>query len=283
MNFREIIKYKNVTAQFINVDAETAKYYLEKNISNRRLDKNRVDKYVEDMKKGYWCFNGDAIRFDIDGNLIDGQHRLTAIVKTNIEQVFIVIKNVEKESKRTIDTGKARTGSDVLSMFSNVGSRDCGVIAGAITKLVLYEAGLGLRSGSTKHVTNSVTEEYYKKYYLEISKSIEYLNGIFDHHAMVLSRSEALFLHIIFSRVSNIEADIFLKKIITGIGIEENSNEKLLRNILTKRAMKTIKIPASDCLFTAIKAWNRSRKGGVYSSEGNLRYGQRDNGYPFAI
>lgn len=273
-------------AYFKEIDAETASHLLTRNKLNRRLDPARVSRYVSDMKNGYWCMNGDAIRFDEEGNLADGQHRLVAVVKSDTKQTFIIIENVHNESKRTIDTGKSRTGSDVLSMFANVGVRDSGVISSAICKLICYEKGLaiGYSGASTQYLSNASIEEYFKKNSDLITTSLDFINSIIDSHALVLSRAESLFLHVIFSRIDAEKANVFMKKIITGIGVEEDTNEALLRSILTKRALKTVKVSSSDMAYTIIKAWNRNKKGGAYTTESSMRYyGSKDSGYPFAI
>jgi hypothetical protein len=282
-----MICYGEVTAQFEEIGPILAKAMLDKNLNNRRPDKNRIARYVADMKAGYWCFNGDAIRFDKLGNLIDGQHRLLAIIQVDKSFVFLVIRNVVEESKRTIDTGKSRTGGDVLSMFSNVGTRDSGVLSAAIGLLLTYKKGISVSvGGGNQHLTtNSNIEIFYRENYISLQSSLDFLNEITDHHMMVLSRSESLFLHYIFREINKELADDFIKKIVTGASVEINSNEYLFRSILTKRALKTLKITKSEVIFTCIKAWNRNKKGGVYTSEGNLKFGKDESktGYPVAI
>ena len=280
------INYGLVTAEFMEIGPQKAADFLLKNISNRRIDKTRVAKYVYEMTNGQWRFNGDAIRFDVNGNLIDGQHRLTAIIKTGRSFCFLVIKNIETDSKKTIDTGKGRTASDVLAMFSDVKPTEAATISAAISRLVLYEKGLSLTSGGGNAVFTgtSFVEEYYINHMSEIQDSLRFTSSITDHYAMLIKRSDALFLHIIFSRISRSMADNFMYKIITGAGIDEKSNEFLVRGILTKRAMKTIKSSHEDIIYTVIKAWNRNIRGGVYSNENNLRYYKtRDESVPFAI
>lgn len=281
-----MIFHGEVTAQFEDIGPSLAQSFLEKNLNNRRADKNRIAKYVADMKSGYWCFNGDAIRFDKSGNLIDGQHRLLSIIKADKSFTFLVIRNVIEESKRTIDTGKARSGGDVLSLFAGVGARDAGVLSAAISTLLLYKKGIGITggSGNSSHTSNSCIEIFYKENYLKLQDSLNFVNSVTDHHMMLLSRSEALFLHYIFSEINKDNANLFIEKVITGASIAMNSNEYLYRSILTKRALKTLKIKKSEVIFTGIKAWNRNKKGGVYSSEGNLKFGRDEaqSGYPVA-
>lgn len=88
--------------------------WLMHNGSNRRLDERRVKVYENIIREGLWKVNGDAIRFDMEGNLIDGQHRLQAIVKSGQSVQTFVIRGLEKESFATIDNGKSRTAADVF-------------------------------------------------------------------------------------------------------------------------------------------------------------------------
>src|SRR5687768_3937102 len=53
---------------------------------NRSLKENSVQIYAEAMRRGDWQFNGDPIRFGADGKLFDGQHRLTAIIRSGKPQ-----------------------------------------------------------------------------------------------------------------------------------------------------------------------------------------------------
>lgn len=280
----EIIEYNGVTAEFKIIDKKIADAYLERNIQNRKMDKNRVEKYRADMLNGYWCLNGDAIRFDKNNNLIDGQNRLQAISQTNKSFVFLVIKNVEEKSKRTIDSGKSRSGGDILSMFANVGHRDAGSLSASINKIILYELALVPQpgGGTQKYTTNSCIEEFYLKNKEALHDSMAFIGKYIDTHAMLLSRSESIFLHYVFSKISKEESDVFMRKIITGANIEHGSNIFLLRSLLTKRAMKTLKRKPNDFLFTTIKAWNKDRKGGRYSNESNLMI-RVDEGHIFAF
>lgn len=56
-----------------------------------------VDKYAADMKKGNWKTTHQGIAIDTEGNVIDGQHRLLAIIKANLAVSFMVTYGVEKE------------------------------------------------------------------------------------------------------------------------------------------------------------------------------------------
>jgi hypothetical protein len=96
------------------ITPEIAKAYLQHNTNNRSISKTGVDVFAGDMTDGYWQLTGDSIKFATDGELIDGQHRLMAVIKAGTPQQFLVVRNVSKESKRVTDTGKPRGLCHVL-------------------------------------------------------------------------------------------------------------------------------------------------------------------------
>ncbi len=55
--------------------------------------------------------------FDHGGNLIDGQHRLTAVVVAGVSIQMVVAENAPRESIRGIDMGAQRNAVGILSML----------------------------------------------------------------------------------------------------------------------------------------------------------------------
>ena len=66
--------------EMITVTPEIAQEFLERNHNNRKIKPRKVDKFAYQLSQGQWITNGDTIRFDVKGTLIDGQHRLKAVV-----------------------------------------------------------------------------------------------------------------------------------------------------------------------------------------------------------
>jgi hypothetical protein len=82
----------------------------------RSLNPSTITMYKDLMNRGVWQFNGESIKQDKDGNIIDGQHRLAAIASSSNSIITILVKGLSKDSIKSIDTGKPRTASDVLKM-----------------------------------------------------------------------------------------------------------------------------------------------------------------------
>lgn len=107
---------QNRTITFATITPEEAAYYLAKyNPSNRNINISRVRKYTETMRKGHWRSESDSmIGFDRDGNIVNGQHRLSAMVESNTKQSFIVQAGLPASAKEIQDKGFARTLQDTL-------------------------------------------------------------------------------------------------------------------------------------------------------------------------
>lgn len=105
-----------VTHRTMQVGPDQASKWLEVNISNRTVRPSRVKQYAEAMSHGQWLYTADPIRFDEDGRLIDGQHRLMAVVRSEATIEMQVVRGLSREAQDAVDTGAARTASDALKV-----------------------------------------------------------------------------------------------------------------------------------------------------------------------
>lgn len=95
------------------ITPELAEKYLNANKINRPLRSGRVEKYAADMLQGTWTACAAPIIFyESSGDLADGQHRLYAIVESQIPQTFAVWRNFPRDAALNIDTGAGRTFAD---------------------------------------------------------------------------------------------------------------------------------------------------------------------------
>lgn len=99
------------------ITPELAKTYLERNVNNRNVNKDRVAIYARDIQSGNWT-PGSTVGFFDNGDLADGQHRLMAVVAANAPAVFVVIRNLPCESKLNHNIGMVQTAANSIKMFS---------------------------------------------------------------------------------------------------------------------------------------------------------------------
>lgn len=69
-----------------------------------------IDKYAHDMARGAWDTGvAQTISISDRGELLDGWHRLHAVVKSGASVSFLVARRVPSESFHNYDSGKARS------------------------------------------------------------------------------------------------------------------------------------------------------------------------------
>tara|TARA_R110000751_G_scaffold55083_1_gene118216 strand:+ start:2550 stop:3398 length:849 start_codon:yes stop_codon:yes gene_type:complete len=114
----------------INLTPVMAEKFLTKNKGNRSVRINKVTKYSYQMSNDQWVPNGDPIRFDLEDNLIDGQHRLKAAIKSNTTLVdTIVVRGLSAQAYTTIDDGVVRKIGDVLKRENIPNAAEVGALA----------------------------------------------------------------------------------------------------------------------------------------------------------
>lgn len=105
-------------------------------IINRNVQVNRVATYAADMRAGAWLDTGDTIRVTDGGCVVDGQHRLLAVIKADVTLEMVVARGVAPDTIHVIDTGKPRTLADVLHIQ---GHKKAAVLAATISESLAYE------------------------------------------------------------------------------------------------------------------------------------------------
>ena len=118
-----------LTTEIVSVTPEIAKTWLATNARNRVVRKGMVRRYARDMAEGRWCLTHQGIAFDRDGNLIDGQHRLKAVVLSGATIKMAVVRGCDPESFVVLDSGGVRTSGDRLGLAGVSSAKQVGAIA----------------------------------------------------------------------------------------------------------------------------------------------------------
>ena len=99
------------------ITPDRAQDWLENNSkTNRNIKSKTVKRYAEEMRQGNWIETTDTIKFDTRGCLIDGQHRLMAIVDSKVTIPLYVATNLPEETIQYLDLGKPRSVVDVAKV-----------------------------------------------------------------------------------------------------------------------------------------------------------------------
>ena len=152
-------KYKiQMKAELRTITPEWAKKILdEKNTGNRPVSRLHVDTLAKEISKGKWKVNGDTMCLNGD-MLIDGQHRLAAVVQSGISIQAFVIDNLPSDVFDTKDIGRRRSPGDKLGVR---GERNACRLAACLLLIDKYMTG---RVDKCVTYSNSEIEELLEKY-----------------------------------------------------------------------------------------------------------------------
>ena len=102
-NFLPETAVPHPNAYTVDVTPELAQSWLDVGKSDRPVSKYRVQKLAAQMKAGRWRMNHNGIAFAKDGTLLDGLHRLLAVVHSGMTVPMIVVIDEPVENMDVID------------------------------------------------------------------------------------------------------------------------------------------------------------------------------------
>lgn len=132
----------DLTASFEEITPKMATHMLEvtkdNGFENRKMKTWKIDQYARDIEAGRWANTNQSIGLTANGSVIDGQHRLHAIIKTGLPVMMLIVKGLTEESFSYIDLGIARTVAD---HFRHVGKKNVFALSGAGKLLAMHING----------------------------------------------------------------------------------------------------------------------------------------------
>jgi len=165
-------KIKNpVGTGLVLVTPDYAKEILAtKNSINRRLNPMRVDTLVQIILNNQWQITHQGVAFDIEGNLVDGQHRLAAIAKAGVPVKILVSYNLEPESRLVVDSGAPRTLGNRITL---AGYEDISSKSIAVARILEY----GVVAASQKSLSAEEAVRIVMKYHPAIKFALSCGHG----------------------------------------------------------------------------------------------------------
>lgn len=147
-------------AEFITVTPGLAQEWLGRNEGNRNLKHLKIATLVRDILADRFLITGEAVKFDWDGRLIDGQNRLHAVVKSGRPVTLLVVRGLDPESQKVMDTGAKRSAADALRMAGHYNQQN--VLAATVRLLLAWDKGeLSTAFSKAPEATHSEILEFY--------------------------------------------------------------------------------------------------------------------------
>lgn len=235
-----------------HVTPEAAAVYLQsKNELNRNLSQSFIKALMADMAEGRWELTGQAIIFDVNGRLIDGHHRLTAVSRGTATVPMLIVRNAKPEAVRRIDTGVTRTAAHIAHMDGQASANQ----ATTTMRLILIHERFGIDQldHPPAHPTKSEIVD-------ELRRHPAVLASVRKGQAVSKKRwcstATAAFCHYYFHQQNPVACELFWTALAgDGSGLKATDPVLHLRNRLAGRAKADAKERVNAIIHWFFKAW----------------------------
>jgi hypothetical protein len=131
------------------------------NLHNRRCENRRIAQYAEDMRRDGWLFTGEAIKISREGILLDGQHRLYAVMDADVTVPLLLITGLDPRAQEVMDQGKPRSLGDAMHLR---GEGDPNNVAAALRSVAhFYRDGVPFQMGSAAGMSHGYALRLYDR------------------------------------------------------------------------------------------------------------------------
>lgn len=254
----------------MEITPEVAADWLAMNRGNRKMRDSRVIRLAKEIENGRWQdLNGETIKFAPDGELLDGQHRLAAVLVANKAITSYVAFGVEHEAFKTIDTGLKRSGADAMFVSGEDNVRSLSAICNAMFRYLSDGSFLNREAPSNAQLLATLQASPGLRESAELARSLKKrLAGL---HAPV-----AGVMHYLMREVDAEDADYFFEQLKTGVGLDSTSpiyhlRERLIKQRLMVGTGKSNYREQQEQAVIIAKAWNGWRQDVPYTAK-TLRF-----------
>lgn len=247
---------RGVTYEMIQITPAVAEQMLSKNQHNRSIRPRHLDSLVEDMRAGEWRENGETIKIARDGTIIDGQHRLEAVLRSQASQRFLVVRGLPMAAQETVDTGARRSFVDALKLR---GEANNSTLAALVRRVWFWERGM--RASASGRIAPTMSQLVRTlEAHPELRESARFVDGFRKGtgiHGSVLSLT-----HWLFTQIDENDAKDFFEKLINGDGLPLHHPVLTLRRTVADLRRSRRGLPPEELMLAyMIKAWNAYREG----------------------
>lgn len=224
------------------------RFHAAKDVKQRPLSQANVKKFARLMGEGRWKLNGEPIQFAGE-RLLNGQHRLNAVVLANVSAHMLVVEGVEADVFDTIDQGKQRSTQDLLTIS---GLPNSSVISQGVRVVYNYERHGLIHVRSEKEATHAELVEMVSADEQGWQRAAQ----IGRRKGQPISPALAAAFYYLVSRRYEVECISFLTNLTEGINLRADQPVRLLRERLLNDKNQRARLHRSYIGALLFKAWN---------------------------
>jgi len=230
-----------------------AQELLQANLNNRQVRTKTVAKYANEMINGRWKEDTfELIKISKTGIILDGQHRLLAVVKSKMPIYFHLVENVEDSVFDVLDTGSVRNASDVF----HINKIKYSTATPAIISFYFYLKNNAQKGGNK---TNSELLAIYNESPIEWDFISKTATEFYKAFGKVLSASQIGGMLYFLMKIDKDDALNFMEQVCRGKNIQLDVIN-ILRNRLVLEKVSVNKLTTQTKMAYIIKSWNYYRR-----------------------
>lgn len=216
-------------------------------IGNRTLKARKVKQFAREMLAGKWLVNGEGIIVSRSGRLIDGSHRLNAVIMAGVSVPMLVVRGVADEVAKTVNTGTARTYGDHQVISGRAYAQKTGPITNWWYR---YELG-----SPASNITPSFQElDQLQEQHPQIVESAAFIANRKTLNRRCVPSVQGFVHAYTTEKYDRDMADLFMQMLNDGIDLTAtNPIHALRRRLVDEESSRGVPI---HVLAWTIKAWN---------------------------
>lgn len=192
---------------------------------NRRVSPYRVSLLAQQIQRGLWKVTHQGIALDKKGNVVDGQHRLLAIIEANKSIQIPVTRGLENGALEVVDRGRSRSVGDLLGIRGETNGSRKAAIARAMIAFIRDEG-----EGNPKNL--QIIDQDIFDVMDKFKDDLEWVLSLPSQRRLGSAPVQACL--VIAHAVMPNSIDVLARRFFTGADLEPGDPMLTLRNLLLK-------------------------------------------------
>lgn len=163
--------------EILTVTPELAAKWLACGITPQRsVKQGRVLRYAREMTAGRWRLTHQAVAFNAEGQMIDGQHRMLAVIRSGVGVPIAVAWSAPGDSIDCVDLTQERSAADI---FRIQGRSDVTAERVAIARTIEYGTdSVALRTNRSPQELALLVERHAEAISFVLANKPRYVRGV---------------------------------------------------------------------------------------------------------
>jgi hypothetical protein len=193
-----LARHSTEDIRYMVVSPVIAEKLLSLNTRNRPKRPRDVNEWADEMAGKRWLTTHQGVALDRNMAIVDGQHRLEAIIESGVSVKMPVAVGLDPEAFKVIDTGRKRTTADALA---TEGEKSVYNLAAAIRLAYLFDNML--LDGGTRRVHTDVLLAYREGKEEDLREAVRWSNTAPQHGLYLMRTAVAVGYYLLHRDVGN--------------------------------------------------------------------------------